>query len=182
MKIYTRKGDQGQTSLIGGTRVPKDHQRVAAYGEVDELNSWLGLIASFDLPEGQSTLLKDVQDQLFTVGSSLAADPEHAKMVLPDLRDEDLLALEQAIDAMEASLEPLKNFILPGGHPEVAQVHIARCVCRRVERAVVQLSATSPVDGRIIPYLNRLSDYCFVLARALSRRRSAQEILWKPRV
>ena len=181
MKIYTKKGDSGETSLIGGTRVRKDHLRVEAYGAVDELNSWLGLIASGPLPEGQAALLLSVQEQLFTVGASLAADPEHSHMALPDLRDQDVVAMEKAIDQMEESLKPLQNFVLPGGHPAVAQVHVARCVCRRTERAVVHLDGLSAVDNRIPAYLNRLSDYLFVLGRALAQFLGVDEIPWKPR-
>ncbi len=181
MKIYTKKGDSGETSLIGGTRVKKDHVRVEAYGAVDELNSWLGLLASGALPHGNEALLVRIQATLFTVGASLAADPEHSHMVLPDLREEDLTALEHAIDRMEEDLEPLRNFVLPGGHPAVAQVHIARCVCRRAERSVVHLHGISPVDPLIPAYLNRLSDYLFVLGRALAFHLGVAEIPWKPR-
>jgi cob(I)alamin adenosyltransferase len=181
MKIYTKKGDQGQTSLIGGTRVLKSHLRVEAYGAVDELNSWLGLLGAGPLPEGQGSLLLQVQERLFTLGANLAADPGHSSMALPDLRESDIEALEQAIDTMESTLEPLRNFVLPGGHAAVAQVHIARCVCRRAERSVVNLAAQSPVDALVTAYLNRLSDYLFVLARAVSAGLKVPEIPWKPR-
>ncbi len=181
MKIYTKKGDLGETSLIGGTRVRKNHLRVEAYGAVDELNSWLGMLGSGPLPEGQGALLLQVQEQLFTAGASLAADPDHAHMALPDLREGDVEALEKAIDSMETTLEPLRNFVLPGGHAAVAQVHVARCVCRRAERAVVNLGGHSPVDPMVSAYLNRLSDYLFVLARAVAAHLKVQEIPWKPR-
>ena len=181
MKIYTKKGDSGETSLLGGTRVRKDHLRVEAYGAVDELNSWLGLIACGPLPAQQAALLLQVQELLFSAGSNLAADPENSRMSLPELRDQDTEALEQAIDQLESGLPELKNFILPGGHPAPAQVHIARCVCRRAERAVVRLAAESPVEPRVVRYLNRLSDYLFVLARAVSQQTGTGEIPWKPR-
>jgi cob(I)alamin adenosyltransferase len=181
MKIYTKKGDSGETSLLGGTRVRKDHLRVEAYGAVDELNSWLGLIACGPLPAQQGELLLGVQELLFSAGSNLAADPESSRMSLPELRDQDTEALELAIDQLESGLPELKNFILPGGHPASAQVHIARCVCRRAERAVVHLAAESPVEPRVVRYLNRLSDYLFVLARAVSQQTGTEEIPWKPR-
>ena len=158
MKIYTRKGDEGKTGLIGGTRVDKDHIRVDAYGTVDELNSWIGIIADGPLPDGRKELLREVQERLFTLGSNLASDPEAGRMVLPDLKPEDIELLERDIDAMESGLEPLKNFVLPGGHEAVSRAHIARCVCRRAERRVTSLSRESEVDSLILVYLNRLSD------------------------
>jgi cob(I)alamin adenosyltransferase len=181
MNIYTRKGDGGQTSLIGGTRVPKHHLRVEAYGMVDELNAWIGMVLDGELPDAQRTVLGAVQDRLFTVGAHLASDPDSSRMVLPDLEDGDTDALERAIDAMEADLPELKNFVLPGGHPAVSRTHVARCVCRRAERAVVRLSEAESVDGRVTAYLNRLSDYLFVLSRAVAQAAGAQEIPWKPR-
>lgn len=181
MNIYTRKGDGGETSLIGGTRVPKHHLRVEAYGMVDELNAWIGMVLDGDLPDGQRSVLAAVQDRLFTVGAHLASDPASSRMVLPDLEDADTDALERAIDAMEAGLPALKNFVLPGGHPAVSRTHVARCVCRRAERAVVRLSEAEAVDARVTAYLNRLSDYLFVLSRAVAQAVGAQEIPWKPR-
>ncbi len=180
MKIYTKKGDKGETSLIGGTRVRKDHDRVESYGAVDELNSWLGLLGSGPLPGKQALVIQAVQDRLFSVGATLAADPERSRMSLPELKEADVEQLERAIDQMEESLEPLTNFVLPGGHPDVARVHIARCVCRRAERSVIRLDAHSPVPALITAYLNRLSDYLFVLSRALSAHLGVQEIPWKP--
>ncbi len=181
MKIYTRKGDGGETSLIGGTRVPKHHLRVEAYGTVDELNSWVGLVRDQQPPEAQQSILLAVQERLFTIGACLASDPERSRMAVPDLKDADIELLELAIDAMEENLEPLQNFVLPGGHPAVSQAHIARCVCRRAERIVVHLDEASAVDARIPKYLNRLSDYLFVLCRTLSKHHGAEERPWKPR-
>lgn len=181
MKIYTRKGDGGETSLIGGTRVPKHHLRVEAYGTVDELNSWIGLVRDRCVRTDQASVLLQVQERLFTIGACLASDPERSKMAVPDLKDGDVVLLEEAIDAMEASLEPLQNFVLPGGHEAVSQAHVARCVCRRAERIVVHLGEESELDGRIPKYLNRLSDYLFVLCRALAKELGAAEIPWKPR-
>ncbi len=193
MKIYTKTGDTGTTGLIGGTRVPKYHLRIEAYGTVDELNSWIGLIrdASY-LADGmvQSSqfqqiieLLNEVQDRLFTLGSQLANDPDGAnRMKLPGLFMGDVDLLEKHIDALDAELPALKAFVLPGGHMLVSQVHVARCVCRRAERLVVQLSETSLVDELIIQYLNRLSDYLFTLSRYVAKEVKANEIPWKPRV
>lgn len=181
MKIYTRKGDQGKTSLIGGTRVHKHHIRIEAYGTVDELNSWLGVIRDYIKDEHISALLKEVQDRLFTAGSALAADPEHSKMVLPDLLDADVEKLEEEMDRMNEHLPELKNFILPGGHLAASYCHVARCVCRRAERLTVELAEQEAVDGLVIRYLNRLSDYLFVLARFMAHQDGADEIVWNPR-
>lgn len=181
MKIYTRKGDKGKTSLIGGTRVPKHHLRIEAYGTVDELNSWLGVLRDLATDEGVRTLLKEIQDRLFTLGSALAADPEHSKMILPDLKEADVKTLEQDIDRMNKTLPELKNFILPGGHLTASYGHVARCVCRRAERLVVELSENDQVDELVIKYLNRLSDHLFVLSRYLAHKDGAEEITWNPR-
>jgi cob(I)alamin adenosyltransferase len=181
VKIYTRKGDGGETSLIGGTRVPKHHLRVEAYGTVDELNSWIGLVRDQSPPADQEATLLAIQERLFTIGACLASDPERSKMAIPDLVEADVVLLEEAIDAMESGLEPLQNFVLPGGHPAVSQAHVARCVCRRAERQVVHLSEASEVDERIPTYLNRLSDYLFVLCRAIAKQQGVAEIPWKPR-
>lgn len=182
MKIYTRKGDKGQTSLIGGTRVPKHHMRIEAYGTIDELNSWLGVIRDLitEVPAA-SSLLKEIQDRLFTVGSSLAADPEHSKMILPDLKESDVVVLEHEMDRMNETLPELKNFILPGGHLPASYCHVARCVCRRAERQIVELAEHDHVDELVIKYMNRLSDYLFVLSRYLALRAGAEEIVWNPR-
>ncbi|MFM7015705.1 MAG: cob(I)yrinic acid a,c-diamide adenosyltransferase [Bacteroidota bacterium] len=182
MKIYTKTGDKGETSLIGGTRVPKYHLRIEAYGTVDELNSWIGLIRDQSIDEHQTKQLLHIQDRLFTIGSLLAADPEKSKMVLPTLSEEDCKTLESEMDAMDAQLEPLKSFILPGGHPLISQTHIARCVCRRTERLVVHLQNETNIDPIIAIYLNRLSDYLFLLARFFSKSLNAVESPWTPRI
>ncbi len=182
MKIYTKTGDKGQTSLIGGTRVPKQHVRIEAYGTVDELNSWIGLIRDQPAAAHSSKILIEIQDRLFTIGSSLAADPEKSKMKIPDLKEEDVLLLEQEMDKMNESLPEMKSFVLPGGHTAVSYCHIARCVCRRAERATLRLSETGFVADLVIKYLNRLSDYLFVLSRLFSQELKATEIPWKPRM
>ncbi len=182
MKIYTKTGDQGETSLIGGTRVPKYHLRIEAYGTVDELNSWIGLIRDQSSDENQIKQLLYIQDRLFTIGSLLAADPEKSKMKLPTLSEEDCKILENEMDAMDEQLEPLKSFILPGGHPLVSQTHIARCVCRRTERLIVHLQAETTVDPIIAIYLNRLSDYLFMLSRFFAKNLNATESPWTPRI
>jgi cob(I)alamin adenosyltransferase len=181
MKIYTRKGDKGKTSLIGGTRVPKHHMRIEAYGTVDELNSWLGVIRDMTTNDAVKTLLKEIQDRLFTVGSALAAEPEHSKMILPDLMPADVETLELDIDRMNETLPELKNFILPGGHLAASYCHVARCVCRRAERLIVDLSENDTVDALVIQYMNRLSDHLFVLSRYLAHNDGAEEITWTPR-
>lgn len=182
-KIYTRTGDKGQTSLIGGTRVPKYHPRIEAYGTVDELNSFIGLIRDHDIDNSVRELLLEIQDRLFTLESQLAYDPETTlTRPLPSLSDSDVTRLEEAIDQMNTSLEPLTNFILPGGHVAVSFCHVARCVCRRAERITIRLAELQPVDPLNIRYLNRLSDYLFVLARKISKDLGATEKPWIPRV
>ena len=182
MKIYTKTGDQGETSLIGGTRVPKYHLRIEAYGTVDELNSWVGLIRDQIADKHHIEQLLNIQDRLFTIGSLLAADPEKSKMKLPSLSEADYQLLETEMDAMDEQLEPLKSFILPGGHPLVSQIHIARCVCRRTERLIVHLQAETVVDPVIAIYLNRLSDYLFLLSRWTTKNLNAVESPWTPRI
>lgn len=181
MKIYTKKGDQGQTGLIGGTRVAKHHIRIEAYGTVDELNSYIGLLRDKSDSKEQVEEFIFIQDRLFTLGSLLAADPEKSKMELPPLRQEDVNALEISIDKMDEQLEPMKFFVLPGGHEIISFCHIARCVCRRAERAVCRLEETAPVDPLILAFLNRLSDYLFVYGRFLTKNLNAVEIPWKPK-
>lgn len=183
MKIYTKTGDDGQTSLIGGTRVPKHHLRIETYGTVDELNSHIGYIADqlTDMPDLKQILLK-IQDRLFTIGASLASDPEKSKMKTPDLLADDITLLENEMDKMSDALPELKSFILPGGNITASSCHIARCVCRRCERLVTHLAETSFVHELILPYLNRLSDYLFVLARFVCHKRKGEEILWNPRI
>lgn len=184
MKIYTKTGDKGLTSLIGGTKVPKSDLRIETYGTVDELNSWIGMVSD-QLP--QSTLvadLREIQDRLFTIGSALATDGEkEPKMKLPDLHKEDIDFLEQRIDAMTAELPEMKSFILPGGHMAVSSLHIARCVCRRAERLAVNMQQHELfVAEDVVKYLNRLSDYLFTLARYAGQLLSVPEIPWRPRL
>ncbi len=178
MKIYTKKGDLGTTGLIGGARVSKDHLRIEAYGTIDELNSYLGLIRDQKISETTLKEVLQIQDRLFTLGALLAVDEKGTKMKLPTIYDSDIEDLEKAIDAMDESLEPMKSFILPGGHQTVSYTHIARCVCRRAERITVTLSHHFKVDPLIIKYLNRLSDYLFTLSRKLSKDLDAKEIPW----
>jgi len=183
-KIYTKTGDKGKTSLIGGTKVLKSDLRIETYGTIDELNSWIGLINDFINDFSANTLLKEIQDRLFTIGSSLACDPEkETKLLIPDLHEHDITRLENEIDTMNEILPEMKHFILPGGHSSVSVTHIARCVCRRAERYCVNLeSHDGHVEPLIIKYLNRLSDYLFVLARYVGKINNAPEITWKPRV
>ncbi|MCS7027977.1 MAG: cob(I)yrinic acid a,c-diamide adenosyltransferase [Bacteroidia bacterium] len=181
MKIYTKTGDQGKTGLIGGTRVLKSDIRIESYGTVDELNSYIGWILSFEEIKPQYTLLREVQDRLFTIGSLLAADPEGVKMLLPDLFEEDIKMLETAIDKLSEEIPPMKHFVLPGGSQINGLIHVARCVCRRAERWVVALHQEHPVNPLILQYLNRLSDYLFVLARWVNCKYSIKEIPWLPR-
>lgn len=188
-KIYTKTGDKGETSLIGGTRVPKHHIRIEAYGTVDELNSYIGLIRDLITEShGHYKLLLEIQDRLFTMGSILAVDPDKYlnddkanKMKLPELLDSDIELLEKSIDEMDDVLEPMKHFVLPGGHPTISHVHIARCICRRAERNVIHLHEVSPVNELTFKYLNRLSDYLFTLSRQLALDYNAKEIPWLPR-
>ncbi|WP_113661365.1 cob(I)yrinic acid a,c-diamide adenosyltransferase [Pedobacter nanyangensis] len=182
MKIYTKTGDKGITSLIGGTRVAKHHIRIESYGTVDELNSYIGLIGCQEIDPHHQSVLKEIQDRLFTVGASLAADPEKSKMKIPDLLEEDIALLETEIDQMNEVLPELKHFILPGGNTTVSYCHIARCVCRRAERLTVALSESSFVDSKVTVYLNRLSDYLFILGRKLGYDAKAVENIWLPRV
>jgi len=179
MKIYTKKGDTGSTSLFGGTRLPKHHIRIESYGSVDELNSYIGLVRDHLKDTFIRAELKSIQETLFTIGSHLAADPSKENLWLPKIEAREVKLLEMGIDRMEESLEPLKNFILPGGHPVVSYCHVARCVCRRAERNVVALSEINEIAPILIQYLNRLSDYFFVLARFLGKSLGAEEILWE---
>lgn len=182
-KIYTKTGDKGTTSLIGGTKVSKDHERIESYGTVDELNSYIGLIRDLLSDSATTSLLQAIQDRLFTIGSSLACDPgKEPAMSIPDLLESDVQVLEAEIDRMNEVLPPMRNFILPGGHPTVSHIHIARCVCRRAERACVHLqSMGDAVEPLVIIYLNRLSDFLFVLSRYAAHQLGAPEIPWKPR-
>ncbi len=181
MKIYTKKGDSGTTALFGGRRVPKHHLRIEAYGTVDELNSYIGLLVDQPIDNHYRKLLRAIQDRLFTLGSTLAADPEKSNLTVPDIQQADIQLLEDEMDTMDSSLPELKNFILPGGHTIVSYCHIARCVCRRAERLVVALKEDSSVPDVVLHYLNRLSDYLFVLSRKLAQDLHVTEVVWTPR-
>lgn len=184
MKIYTKSGDLGKTALIGGTRVPKSHIRIESYGTVDELNSFVGLLNDLITDQATKVVLNEIQDRLFTVGSSLACDPEkESNLKIPDLKEVDITYLEHQIDAMNTVLEPMKSFILPGGHQAISTAHIARCVCRRAERWCVNLQEEELfVDPIVLKYLNRLSDYLFVVARYIGHLNGVADQPWKPRV
>ena len=182
MKIYTKTGDKGLTSLIGGTRVPKSSLRIECYGTVDELNAHIGLVRDQDVNAARRPLLKEIQDRLFTIGSALAADPEKSKMKLPDLHEADITLLEDEMDRLNLDLPELRAFILPGGHPAVSHAHVARCVCRRAERLVIHLGEESFVADLVAIYLNRLADFLFVLSRAMAHDLGVEEVTWKARL
>jgi cob(I)alamin adenosyltransferase len=184
LKIYTKSGDLGTTSLIGGTRVPKSHLRIETYGTIDELNSYIGLVIDLITDAPSKVMLKEIQDRLFTVGSSLACDPEKApSMKIPDLKEEDIDTLEKEIDKMNEVLTAMKHFILPGGNPAISTIHIGRCVCRRAERLCVNMQEHDLfVDPLVIKYTNRLSDYLFVLSRYIALQLGVAEVQWKPRM
>jgi len=188
MKIYTKTGDTGTTALFGGTRVPKHHIRIESYGTVDELNSHLGLLRDQDIATSHRELLMQIQDKLFTVGAILATDPDKAilksgqeRLNIPKISNDDVEQLEKAIDLMDQELPPMTHFVLPGGHPTVSICHICRCICRRAERLATALYEISPFHETTLVYLNRLSDYLFVLARKLSFELKAEEIKWIPK-
>ena len=188
MKVYTKTGDKGTTSLFGGTRVPKHHIRIESYGTVDELNSHIGLIRDQEINQLYKNVLVEIQDRLFTVGAILATprEKETLKNGQPRLQnlgivESDIEFLEKEIDTMEDSLPQMTHFVLPGGHTTVSYCHIARCVCRRAERLAVHLHELEPTDELVIKYLNRLSDYLFVLARKLSKDLLSDEVQWIPR-
>ena len=182
-KIYTKTGDEGKTSLIGGTKVFKSDLRIETYGTVDELNSYIGLVTDYTPDEHQRFILKQVQDRLFVIGASLACDPDkETGMHIPDLKEEDIAALEKEIDSMNERLPPMKHFILPGGHAAVSSTHIARCVCRRTERLCVNMQQHELfVEPLIIKYINRLSDYLFMLARFTAQELHVAEAIWQGR-
>ncbi|MFT5216677.1 MAG: cob(I)alamin adenosyltransferase [Glaciecola sp.] len=187
MKIYTKTGDKGTTALFGGTRVPKHHIRIDSYGTVDELNSHLGLIRDQDIDVHSKTILQGIQDKLFTVGAVLATDPEKAilkngkeRLNIPKISEGDIELLEKEMDAMNLELPEMTHFVLPGGHQTVSFCHIARCVCRRAERLASALNELEPFQPETLTYLNRLSDYLFVLARKLSKDLQAEEVQWIP--
>ncbi len=188
MKVYTKTGDKGTTALFGGTRVPKHHIRIESYGTVDELNSHIGLIRDQAIDSRYKNVLIEIQDRLFTLGAVLATPPEKEtlKNGQPRLQNlgitsTDIEYLEKEIDSMEEALPPMTNFVLPGGHTTVSYCHIARCVCRRAERLATHLHEIEPTDEQVLKYLNRLSDYLFVLARKLSLDLQADEVKWIPR-
>lgn len=181
MKIYTKTGDKGSTSLLGGSRVSKANIRIETYGTVDELNSFIGLLRDFSTNDNdRKKLLIDIQERLFTIGSALASEPGKS-FSIPDLRESDIQLLEDEMDKMDDVLPPLRNFILPGGHQAVSYCHLSRTVCRRAERRCIELSEYEEVSDLVIKYLNRLSDFLFVLARKISQETGAEEIPWKPR-
>ncbi len=184
LKIYTKTGDLGKTSLIGGTKVPKSHLRIETYGTVDELNSNIGLVNDLISDQHSKDILKEIQDRLFTIGSSLACDPDKEPLMkMPDLKESDIVLLEKEIDAMNEVLPPMKFFVLPGGHVAISTAHVTRCVCRRAERLCVNMQEHELfVDPLVIKYLNRLSDYLFVLSRYIGHLLQVAEIPWKPRV
>jgi len=188
MKIYTKTGDGGLTSLFGGTRVPKYHLRIEAYGTVDELNAYIGLLKDQDIPDAYAEVLLKIQNELFTIGSMLATPPDKEKLKsgknrlsIPMIGLTEIHFLETQIDTMDQTLPQMTHFILPGGHQTVSFCHIARCICRRVERLIVQLNDEEPVSAEVLGYINRLSDYLFVLARKLTQHYQAKEIPWIPR-
>jgi cob(I)alamin adenosyltransferase len=184
VKIYTKTGDLGKTSLIGGTKVPKNHLRIETYGTMDELNSYIGLVNDLIEDVPSKIILKEIQDRLFTVGSSLACDPDKEPLMkIPDLKEADVSLLENEIDRMNEVLPPMKHFILPGGHVAVSTTHVARCICRRAERLCVNMQQHELfVEPLVIKYVNRLSDYLFVLSRYIAHLLQVQEVAWKPRI
>jgi len=179
MKIYTKSGDKGTTSLIGGKRVSKHHIRIEAYGTVDELTSWIGLIRDYEIDKNTKSILINVQDRLMICASLLAIENTDLLKNLPKLYNDDIEFLEREIDKMEQNLESLKMFILPGGHKIVSFCHIARTVCRRAERIIIELSEQEDINSLVIQYLNRLSDFLFVLSRKFTKDFNAEEIAWK---
>lgn len=182
MKIYTKTGDKGMTSLVGGTRISKGDLKIESYGTVDELNSWIGLLRDQPINESRKDLLKEIQDRLFTIGADLASESEQTKKKIPDLFDTDIQLLETEMDKMDAEIPALRAFVLPGGHQSVSFAHVARTVCRRAERLVIRLSEVEETNELIGKYLNRLSDYLFVLSRKMTQELGTEEVSWKPRV
>ena len=179
MKIYTKTGDDGTTMLFGGGRVSKHHLRIETYGTIDELNAYIGLLHDQDIQAIHKTLLKHIQDILFVIGANLATNPDKKNAKPPAFQTNEVIALEQAIDKMNEHLPALRHFILPGGHTTVSYCHLARCVCRRCERLCVALQQNEPVANIIIQYLNRLSDYLFVLSRQLAADLQVAEVIWQ---
>ncbi len=182
MKIYTKTGDAGTTSLFGGKRVSKSDLRIDTYGTVDELNAFVGLLRDQEVNQKRKEILAEIQDRLFTIGSMLATEPGNTKVKIPTLVEADIAFLEKEIDAMDAMLEPMRFFVLPGGHASVSFGHVARTVCRRAERLVIALNQVDPVAPLVIQYLNRLSDYLFVLCRKMAKELHVEETPWHPRM
>jgi len=181
MKVYTKTGDKGETSLFGGKRVLKSNVRIEAYGTSDELNAWIGLIRSQKIKENHIKVLVEIQDRIFTLGAQLAADPDKPKLKLPKIEEGDILYLENEMDSMDTHLPPMTKFTLPGGNDVVSYCHIARTVCRRCERLIIELNQTADVNDLVIKYVNRLSDYLFVLSRMLTVELNAKEEFWEAR-
>ena len=187
MKIYTKTGDQGKTGLLGGTRVAKHHIRILCYGTLDELNSWIGLLRDQRMSNTYKMELRKIQNDLFSLGSKLATEPEretlksgNERVPIRSIMEEDIVALEMAIDAMNHVLPPMTHFSLPGGHTTVSYCHIARTICRRAERTMTALDDEEPLEPKYLAYINRLSDYLFVLARKLSADLEIEEVKWIP--
>ncbi len=181
-KIYTKTGDKGITSLLGGRRVPKHHLKIEAYGTADELNVFIGLLRDQEINGHYKDLLLEIQDRVFTAESLLACDDGCQPEYLPNMHEDDITLLEKEIDKMNETLPELKHFILPGGHPAISHAHICRCICRRAERIITQLAEHAKVDELVIQYFNRLSDYFFVLARKIAHDKGIPDIEWKARV
>jgi cob(I)alamin adenosyltransferase len=182
MKIYTKTGDTGSTSLFGGKRVSKADLRIEAYGTIDELNAHVGLLRDQEVNKKREVILIEIQDRLFTIGSILAVEPGNTKVKVPALLADDISVLEKEIDTMDAQLPPMRSFVLPGGHPSVSVCHITRTVCRRAERLVIALDAVEKVDVLVIQYLNRLSDFLFMLSRKMAQEAGATETPWTARM
>lgn len=182
MKIYTKTGDSGTTSLFGGKRVSKADLRIDTYGTVDELNSFIGLVRDQEVNTKRKDILVEIQDRLFTIGSILATEPGNTKVKIPSLIEDDIVLLEKEMDVMEAELPPMKFFVLPGGHQSISFCHVARTVCRRAERLTISLNTQEVIDPLVIKYLNRLSDYLFMLSRTMTQELGAEETPWKPRM
>lgn len=182
MKIYTKTGDSGTTALFGGKRVSKADLRIETYGTIDELNAWVGVLRDQEVNLKRSAELIEIQDRLFTIGSILATEPGNQKVRVPTLSEADTAFLENLIDAMDANLPPMRFFVLPGGAPAVSFGHVCRTVCRRAERLVISLSNSDSIDSQVIVYMNRLSDYLFMLCRTMAHELQANETPWKPRM
>ncbi len=180
MKIYTKAGDRGTSSLLGGNLVPKDHPRLEAYGTLDELNSWLGLLRDQLTDEGMRKALLRIQDRIMVGSTILASEKKETSVPIPEIREEDIIFLEGEIDRMDQELKPLQSFILPGGHTTVSYCHLARTTCRRAERFCIKFIKHSEQTGILVKYLNRLSDYIFILARKMAKDLKIEEIIWQP--